>query len=127
MERQEQTAEISVVSDTRYELPPEGITLLGYVVRRMHKTALLEPMSQMLKEGHTLEALAQVALYATGASTSFGPAYYQPTFNREGDVITEPDPATGSSRGRRTIGLRTRSRCRMAVALMARKRSPARP
>jgi hypothetical protein len=96
MERQEQAAEISVVSDTRYELPPEGITLLGYVVRRMHKTALLAPMSQMLKEGHTLEALTQVALYATGASASFGPAFYQPEFNRVGDVITEPDPATGA-------------------------------
>jgi hypothetical protein len=96
MERREQTAEISVVSDTRYELPPEGITLLGYVVRRMHKTALLAPVREMLKAGQTLEALAQVALYAAGASASFGPAYYQPEFNRVGDVITEPDSATGA-------------------------------
>ena len=28
----------------RYELPPQGITLLGYVVRRMHKTEWLLPV-----------------------------------------------------------------------------------
>ena len=97
IERQELAAETFVVSDTRYELPPDGITLLGYVVRRMHKTALLAPVPQMLREGQPLEALAQVAHYAAGASASFGPAYYQPEFNRVGDVIAEPDPATGAA------------------------------
>ncbi len=29
-------------TDTRYELPTTGITLLGYVVRRMHKTQLAD-------------------------------------------------------------------------------------
>jgi len=44
---------VAATSNTRYELPPGGITLLGYVVRRMHKTALLLPASEMLKAGHT--------------------------------------------------------------------------
>ncbi len=37
---------VAVTSNTRYELPPSGITLLGYVVRRMHKTVL--PVTEML-------------------------------------------------------------------------------
>jgi len=81
---------------TRYELPPEGITLLGYVVRRMHKTAWLLPVSSLLAAGQTAEALAQIALYAAAASASFGPAYYQPTFNPVGDTVSEVDPATGA-------------------------------
>jgi hypothetical protein len=84
------------LSNTRYELPPGGITLLGYVVRRMHKTALLLPVYEMIEAGDSAQALVQVALYAAAASASFGPAYYQPEFNPVGDVITEPDPATGA-------------------------------
>jgi hypothetical protein len=82
---------------TRYELPPEGISLLGYVVRRMHKTDWLSPVPAFLKEGKIDRTLAQIALYAAAASTSFGRAYYQPAFNRAGDQITEKDPATGIS------------------------------
>ena len=85
-----------LASNTRYELPPEGITLLGYVVRRMHKTALLLPARELIETRQFAEALAQIALYAAGASASFGPAYYQPEFNLAHDIITEPDPATGA-------------------------------
>ena len=91
----EMRPQVAATSDTRYELPPGGITLLGYVVRRMHKTALLLPVREMLAAGQTAEALAQVAAYAAGASASFGPAYYQPTFNQAGDVVSEADPETG--------------------------------
>jgi len=90
------TAETLPRSDTRYELPPGGVTLVGYVVRRMHKTALLAPIPVLVQSGQTAEALAQVALYAAGASASFGPAFYQPEFNPVGDEIAEPDPATGA-------------------------------
>ncbi len=82
------------MNNTRYELPPEGITLLGYVVRRMHKTALLDGIPALLSENKTDEALARVAHYAVASSTSFGRAYYQPRFNNVGDQITEADPAT---------------------------------
>lgn len=92
-----QTAtETTVRSSTRYELPPEGATLLGYVVRRMHKTALLAPVAGLLTAGQSAEALARIALYAAGASASFGPAYYQPGFDRAGETASEPDPATGA-------------------------------
>jgi hypothetical protein len=81
---------------TRYELPPSGITLLGYVVRRMHKTNLLMPVPALLAENKSAEALAQVAMYAVKSSTSFGRAYYQPQFNSTGAKISEADPITGA-------------------------------
>ena len=81
---------------TRYELPPEGITLLGYVVRRMHKTEWLQHVPDLIAGGNTEEALACVAMYAVRSSTSFGPAYYQPRFNSPGEEVSEPDPATGA-------------------------------
>lgn len=84
-------------SQTRYELPPNGISLLGYIVRRMHKTVLLLPVSDMVAQGHQDEALAQVALYGVSASVSFGRAYYQPSFNQAGATTSEPDPATGAT------------------------------
>ncbi|GAB4538692.1 MAG: hypothetical protein Fur002_02570 [Anaerolineales bacterium] len=80
----------------RYELPPEGITLLGYVVRRMHKTALLSAVPALLREAKTVEALETVARYAVASSTSFGRAFYQPRFNRVGEFIEERDPQTGA-------------------------------
>ena len=83
-------------SITRYELPPAGITLLGYVVRRMHKTQLLLPVSTLLAENKSKEALTQVAMYAVTSSTSFGRAYYQPQFNSVGAEISEADPNTGA-------------------------------
>jgi hypothetical protein len=79
---------------TRYELPPEGITLLGYVVRRMHKTTLLADIPVLLAENKTGQALARVARYAVASSTSFGRAYYQPRFNNVGEQISESDPVT---------------------------------
>ncbi len=82
---------------TRYELPPEGITLLGYIVRRMHKTGWLTPVPELLTRGDSARALEQVVLYAVLSSTSYGPAYYQPKFNRTGDSVSEADPATGAT------------------------------
>jgi len=81
---------------TRYELPPEGITLLGYVVRRMHKTDWLLHVPALIDNGSPDEALACVAMYAVLSSTSFGPAYYQPRFNQTGEEVSESDPATGA-------------------------------
>jgi len=81
---------------TRYELPPTGITLLGYVVRRMHKTQWLMSVRALLAENKSSEALAQVAMYAVTSSTSFGRAYYQPQFNSKGAEVTEADPQTGA-------------------------------
>ena len=80
----------------RYELPPAGITLLGYVVRRMHKTQWLTSIPALLAKNKSSEALAQIAMYAVTSSTSFGRAYYQPQFNSQGAEITEADPITGA-------------------------------
>lgn len=87
---------MSLTDYTRYELPPGGITLLGYIVRRMHKTEWLLHVPALIAAGNTEEALACVAMYAVKSSTSFGPAYYQPRFNAAGDEISEPDPETGA-------------------------------
>ncbi len=85
-----------LVETTRYELPPEGITLLGYIVRRMHKTEWLAKVPAMLNQAQTIKALEYAAMYAAISSTSFGRAFYQPQFNRTGDVISEADPTTGA-------------------------------
>jgi hypothetical protein len=82
---------------TRYELPVGGISLLGYIVRRMHKTAWLAPVPELLSQGQSVKALERVATYAVFASTSYGPAFYQPNFNNTGDSVTENDPATGAT------------------------------
>ena len=81
---------------TRYELPREGISLLGYIVRRMHKTAWLKSIPDLLLQDMSDKALGQVALYTVASSTSFGKAYYQPDFDQTGDVVSEADPATGA-------------------------------
>jgi hypothetical protein len=109
---------VGVRSDTRYELPREGTTLLGYVVRRMHKTVLLMPVGELLDAGRTAEALAQVALYAAGASTSFGRAFYQPEFDQEGAEVGEPDPATGAQVRARLASLRPHGRLVCTVDLI---------
>jgi hypothetical protein len=83
-------------STTRYELPSEGITLLGYVVRRMHKTQWLISVPALLAKNKHSDALAQVAMYAVTSSTSFGRAYYQPQFNSTGAEVSEADPMTGA-------------------------------
>ncbi len=81
---------------TRYELPPEGTSLLGYIVRRMHKTAWLASVPELLAQGRSAKALEHIAIYTAASSTSYGRAYYQPTFNVTGDSLTETDPATGA-------------------------------
>lgn len=85
-----------LIDVVRYELPPEGITLLGYIVRRMHKTEWLVKAAELLKKGSTAEALEAAAFYAVASATSFGRAYYQPKFDRVGDTVQECDPATGA-------------------------------
>jgi hypothetical protein len=85
-----------LIETTRYELPPEGITLLGYIVRRMHKTEWLVKASALLANGQTAQALEHAAIYAASSSTSYGRAHYQPQFNRTGEVISEADPVTGA-------------------------------
>ena len=81
---------------TRYELPLTGITLLGYVVRRMHKTQWLTSVPTLLAENKSSDALVQVAMYAATSSTSFGRAYYQPQFNSVGAEVSEADPNTSA-------------------------------
>jgi hypothetical protein len=85
-----------LIETARYELPPEGITLLGYIVRRMHKTEWLAKVPTALTENQTPKALEYAAVYAATSSTSFGRAYYQPNFNRAGETVSEADPVTGA-------------------------------
>ena len=85
------------MNSTRYELPPEGTSLLGYIVRRMHKTSRMSSIPELLAQGRSSQALEQVAMYAVAASTSYGRAYYQPNFNATGETVSEPDPATGAT------------------------------
>jgi hypothetical protein len=86
-----------LIETTRYELPSEGITLLGYIVRRMHKTEWLAKVPSALAEGETAKALEHAAVYAVASSTSFGRAYYQPNFNHAGELVCEADPTTGAT------------------------------
>jgi hypothetical protein len=76
-----------------YETPREGITIGGYVARRLHKTVLLQPVADLLKQD-SARALAQLGIYAVAASTSFGPAFYQPDWDPAGKVIETIDPET---------------------------------
>ncbi len=85
-----------LIDTARYELPPEGNTLLGYIVRRMHKTEHLVSIQELLEQGKSSTALEQIALYTVAASASYGRAYYQPTFDATGATVREPDPATGA-------------------------------
>ena len=85
-----------LIETARYELPPEGITLLGYIVRRMHKTEWLAKGPATLAEGQTTKALEYTAVYAATSATSYGRAYYQPQFDRAGETISETDPITGA-------------------------------
>lgn len=81
----------TLLSDTAYELPATGTTLLGYVARRMHKTYLLNAAAT---SADPALKLAYVALYSLAASVSFGPAHYQPQFNRVGERVSVTDPET---------------------------------
>ena len=85
-----------LIETTRYELPVEGTTLLGYIVRRMHKTEWLARVPAALKDGQTAKALEYASVYAATSSTSYGPAFYQPQFNRTGESVSETDPVTGA-------------------------------
>jgi len=78
-----------------YETPPGGITITGYIVRRMHKTSLVEGIETQVKND-TRKALAQFGTYAIASATSWGPALYQPQFDGPGTAITETDPETGA-------------------------------
>ena len=51
---------------TRYELPSEGSTLLGYVVRRMHKTHYLAEIPALLAESNTAQALIRIGFIRRG-------------------------------------------------------------
>ncbi len=82
-------------SDTRYELPPERTTLLGYLCRRAHKTSILVEAEHLVEEDRGSELLVAVAHYCAAASVSYGRAYYQPRSSEVGDVHREPDPTTG--------------------------------
>ena len=86
-----------LIDTLRYELPPEGTTLLGYIVRRMHKTEWLVKAAEALQQDNSTAALEAIAIYAVASATSFGRAYYQPTFNRVGDTFRECDPQTGAN------------------------------
>lgn len=77
----------------RYETPHGGITIGGYVARRLHKTTLLKPVPELLADD-AARALAQLGLYAAAASTSFGLARYQPDSDAAGTVIESRDPET---------------------------------
>jgi hypothetical protein len=78
-----------------YETPRGGITIGGYVARRLHKTVLLKSVPEFLKSD-SARALAQIALYAAAASTSFGPAMYQPGSDPEGAAFETRDPETNA-------------------------------
>lgn len=90
----------------RYELPVEGNSLLGYVVRRMHKTLWLMPVRQLIETQQTARALAHIAVYAMSASTSFGRAHYQPTFDELGAQVSAADPATGAAVTARLLSIK---------------------
>src|SRR5512143_2395052 len=90
--------EFAMLQDTlRYELPSGGQSLLGYIVRRMHKTEWLTPVTALIAAQDFGQALARVAMYSLAASTSFGRAFYQPAFNAVGESVSEPYPATGAA------------------------------
>jgi hypothetical protein len=78
-----------------YETPRGGTTIGGYVARRLHKTILLKPIPALLADDSAL-ALAWLGVYTAAASTSFGPARYQPSSDSIGDVIETRDPATNA-------------------------------
>ncbi|NDJ53138.1 MAG: hypothetical protein GYB68_08660 [Chloroflexi bacterium] len=79
----------------RYELPMGGISITGYIVRRLQKTALLTSLASLEKD-LPAQALATFGVYALASATSWGPAFYQPSMGRPGAEISEADPATGA-------------------------------
>jgi hypothetical protein len=92
---EEMVAPLFKTDRMEYETPRGGITIGGYVARRLHKTILLKPIPELLADDPA-RALAQFGLYAAAASTSFGPAHYQPEGERVGAIIETTDPDTGA-------------------------------
>jgi len=88
---------MDTLETTRYELPPGGTSLLGYIARRMHKTTWLASVPELLVDGQSTRAIEHIAIYAAASSTSYGRAFYQPSFNAAGASISEIDPATGAN------------------------------
>lgn len=80
----------------RYEFPPEGITTLGHVVRRMHKTVMLAEVEALLASHKYLDAMSRLSTYALAAAVSFGQLFYEPGKDRTGSSISEKDPDTGA-------------------------------
>lgn len=86
-----------VFSENRmeYETPRGGVTLGGYVALRLHKTSLIQSLPDLLQRDRG-RALAQIAIYAAAASTSYGQAKYQPGSDPIGMVIETIDSDTGA-------------------------------
>ncbi len=101
--------------NTRYELPRERISLLGYLCRRAHKTAILVDAVEHLRLGETEATLVQVGRYAAAASVSYGRAYYQPASSVVGDVYRETDPGTGIEVTAELVSRHPTIRSRMTV------------
>lgn len=80
----------------RYEFPPEGITTLGHVVRRMHKTVMLAEVEALLASNKYVEAMSRLSTYAMAAAVSFGQLFYEPGQDHIGSSISEKDPDTGA-------------------------------
>jgi hypothetical protein len=89
------TGALTGLQRMRYETPHSGITITGYIARRMQKTRLLEGIREAIGTDPRA-ALAQFGLYAIAAGTSFGPALYQPAFDPPGSQVRERDPETGA-------------------------------
>ena len=106
-----------MMESTRYELPETGISLLGYVVRRMHKTVWLSVIPRLLQSGDLSLALAHLGTYALLSATSYGKAYYQPRFDSVGDRVAEPDPQTGATVEARVLSTRPRIALRADVTM----------
>lgn len=101
----------------RYELPEGGISLLGYVVRRMHKTSWLAEIPRLIRDNDLPLALAHIGTYALVGTTSYGKAHYQPRFNDEGDRVAELDPETGADVEARLVATRPRLAIRAGVTM----------
>lgn len=83
-------------SRAAYELPDRGASITEWVARRLHKTELLAAAAAQLPRSTAL-TLAHIGLYAAAASSSYGPARYQPRFDAPGRTVDLHDPATGAT------------------------------
>ena len=97
-------------ADARADYETDGTTFLQYLARRAAKTAILEPLQQLLavrRPGGPTPAAALVcfAYYAVAASTSYGRGYRQPSFSSERSV-SETDRETSSIITARSVGER---------------------